>query len=131
MAVNPDDVRALFKGASDIERLLVEQDIAGFIKTGEVIVSEDLSGLGLSDDRLDQITKYLAAHFIILAVENGGLRRSRTGQQDESYLVPSSDRVGLASTRFGQQAIALDTTGTLAEQTVTAAGQRKAEFRVI
>lgn len=129
MAVSRDDVKLLFKG-SEIEEALQESDIDDFIDSATLVATEDLSGKGLSSDRVDLITRYMAAHMIVLAVENGGLRRSRVGQADESYVVPPSNALGWNASRFGQLAVNLDTSGTLAQQVINSSS-KQAEFRVV
>ena len=84
-----------------------------FIDTANLIVTENLVGLGHSDGRLKQIELYLAAHFVAITEERGGLVRSATGDDAETYSDPKGK--GFESTRYGQQAMALDTTGTLAK----------------
>lgn len=128
MAVSEDDVRLLFK-TSNLLSNYNTQDIEVFINDAELLVSEDLSGKGLTSDRLDLITKFLAAHFIVVSAESGGLRRSRVGDADDSYVVPEA-KAGLSSTRFGQQAINLDTSGTFAQAAV-AGSMNRAQFRVV
>lgn len=88
-------------------------DTTTFITTAHLIVTEDLDGLGYSDDRLKQIELYLAAHFTALMEENGGLTRRKFGDSDESYALVKGN--GLMMTRYGQQAMALDTSGKLKE----------------
>lgn len=129
MAVQPDDLRSMFKG-SGVDEFLIESEWSSIIDDAELVVSEDLSGKGLSDDRLELITKYVAAHMVVLSAEQGGIRRSRVGQADDSYVVPDSLRQGWASTRFGQQAMALDTSNTLSSQAANV-GKLPAEFRVV
>lgn len=89
-------------------------DTSLFISTATQFVSGQLSSAGFSSDELDSITLYFAAHLVVLSDEYGGLRRSRLGEADESYRVPGDKDTGLASTRFGQMVILLDTSGTLA-----------------
>jgi hypothetical protein len=62
----------------------------------------------------DLVIKYLAAHFVLLEVERGGLVRNRVGDADVSY---TGDRAvtGFMLTRYGQQAVMFDTTRTLAK----------------
>ena len=120
MAVSDADVKAIID---------TDRDTQPFINTATLIVTEELSGKGLSSDRLDAITLYLSAHFVCVTEERGGLRRSKLGDADESYVVPSSNEVGFASTRYGQQAMILDTTGTLAN--VSAGAKLRARFTVI
>lgn len=96
------------------------------IETADAIVDEHLAGK-LSDRMLDQIELYLAAHFLALAEERGGLIKSDFGNSEE-WLSDMYQKGGFNATRFGQQAIALDTTGTLAKIGTT---RLKAELRVV
>jgi len=90
-------------------------DLSSFIDTADLIVREDLLDKGLSNHRLRQIELYLAAHFTVLTDEKGGVVSERAGQASESYRRFEGD--GLESTRYGMQAIALDTTKTLESTT--------------
>lgn len=98
------------------------------IAAANLIVEEDLVGKGLTAARLTQIEIFLAAHFATLAKEGGGIVRTSVGESAETYRTVKESYQGLTSTRFGQQAIALDTTGILASQ---GSGGMKAEFRVV
>lgn len=101
--------------SAQVEAIIdTDRDCDPFIATAQLIVTEELADSTLSDDRKDQIVLYLAAHFVCLAEEAGGLRRQRMGESDESYRVPGDKDTGFAFTRYGQQAILLDTTGRLA-----------------
>lgn len=120
MAVSEADVKAVIQTSLDVSPM---------ITTAEVIVAEVLQGKGLSSALTDQITIYLAAHFVCLNEEYGGLRRSKMGDADESYRVPGDKDVGLALTRYGQQAMMMDITGSLAA--VSANKGLKAAFEVI
>lgn len=86
-----------------------QRDTTPFIHTAQVLVDEELGGEGLSSDRLEKITLYLAAHFVTLTEEKGGIVRSREGEAEEQYKAPSGE--GLTSTRFGQAVAMLDTSG--------------------
>ncbi len=97
-----------------------------FIDTASVFVGEVLVDSGLSEAMLTKIELYLAAHFAALLVENGGLVRSAVGDAAETY-ANIYDK-GLRATRFGQQAIVLDTTGTLA---VVTSQKLKAQLQLI
>jgi len=97
-----------------------------FIDTANAYVDEILTSAGLSDTILEKIELYLAAHFVALTEEGGALTRKKLGEADESYANIFSG--GLNTTRFGQAALALDSTGTLAAAAQT---QLKANFRVV
>ena len=117
MAIADADVKAII----DTNRLTTP-----FITTAELIVSEDLSGQGYSAGRLDQITLYLAAHFVAITEERGNLTKHTKGDASEEYAMELGS--GLRLTRYGQQAMDLDTSGVLKAQ---ASKALKAEFRVI
>ena len=103
-----------------------DRDVSIFIETAALVVSEDLVGSGLTAARLRIIELYLAAHFFALTEERGGLIRSSTGDAADTY----ADTFGQSfnSTRYGQHAISLDTTGALANVGI---GGAKSEFRVV
>jgi len=86
------------------------------ITTANAITDNTLSGQGLTEPILEQIELYLAAHFCSLKEpqiyeEEWGGRDSIAKEKRAKCLVG----VGLNATWFGQQAIMLDTSGTLAE----------------
>ena len=105
-------------------------DLEPYIQTAELVINEDLSDKGLSDDRLNSIALYLSAHFAAVALERGGIVRESMGGD---YSISYKDAEGsgaFGSTRFGLQAMALDTSGTLS--TLSRSSERlKAEFRVL
>jgi hypothetical protein len=105
------------------------RDTTPFIATATLLVTEELADKGLSSERLDQITLYLSAHFVCITEEHGGLRRSKLGDGDESYRAPGPDAYGLQATNYGQQAMLLDTSGTLAK--VGAGAKLRALFEVV
>ncbi len=103
--------------------------VDGFLATAITYVTPLLQSKGLSSDLFDQVVLYVAAHFCVLSLEQGGLRRSRLGDGDESYKTPGDFDIGFRSTRFGQMAMILDTSGTLAS--VSASSGLKAKFEVV
>ncbi len=93
--------------------------ITPFITVATLIVDEELVGRGLSDARLKEIERYLAAHFYCVrdprvTSESAGVSASYEGSAGQN----------LSRTRYGQQAILLDTTGILAS--MNAAQTRRA-----
>lgn len=86
-----------------------------------------LSAEDLTTEQLDILELLLAAHFTVLAVENGGLVRKVMGDAAETYREIHGRIGGLLSTRWGSQAVALDPTGALA---TLSTGQQRAEFEV-
>jgi hypothetical protein len=96
------------------------------IDTANVFIAEHFVGTTLSDAILTKIELYLAAHYVALTDEGSGLTRDKLGDADQSYANIYSK--GLNSTRFGQAALALDSSGVLAN---VAAGNLRADFRVV
>ena len=125
MAVTTDQVRQIAK-LPPVEKL-PDENVQNYVNAAEVVIG-DLAGKGLDADRLELIELYLAAHFAVLSEEFGGLAAQTIGTSEERYQNDLGVNSGLATTRFGRQAIALDPTGTLATQ---AAKPLKAEFRVV
>lgn len=129
MAVLVDDVKDVYKGN------ISDADLAIALETALMVVNEQLkvTGCNMSQERLDKITIYLTAHFAEATALSGSdqpglLRRSKLGESDESYAVPTdTNTAGYASTRWGQLAIALDTCNIL----ISNATGFKAEFRVL
>jgi hypothetical protein len=102
-----------------IETTLADSVVEACIDTATVIV-DDIAAADatVSSERLTLLEKWLAAHFV-------AIREPRTqsegvaGGGNESFQTFKTD-LGLASTQYGQQAIALDPTGILAK-----AGEKK------
>lgn len=119
--VQPEEVKELV--ATDVEDSVV---LASVIDTMHLFVDEHLLGEGHSEEMLGKIELYLSAHLLTLIEERGGLTRSRLGDADESYA--NMYGRGFLSTRFGQFALTLDTSGILAN---LGASTLKAQFRVV
>ena len=119
--VTSDEVKTLLDGVG------VNSDMTLFIEQANLLVDEELVGTGLSDNRLRIIELNLAAHFAVVAIERGGFTYQRAQSSGEGY-VNDRSQVKLSSTRFGQQAVAFDTTGILSAMD---SPKGKAEFRVI
>lgn len=106
------------------------RDCTSFIDTAHLIVNEELADVGHSEDRLKQIELYLSGHYAVVTIEKGSLVRKRVGDASDTYggFVQGLLGPGLRSTRFGQQAISQDTSGTLERM---AGDQGNAEFEVV
>lgn len=117
----------------EVANQLATVDASFAIDIATLLVDEDLATLSpaLSDERLRQIELYLAAHFLTLTVEEGPKAAEALGDATERY--HNIYAAGLRSTRFGQQAILLDTSGTLAEQAAKAenVSKKDAQFTVV
>lgn len=105
-----------------------DTDLHIFLDMANGLVSEELATSGLSDNRKKAIELNLAAHFATLALEKGGITRQRVGESEEGYRQDFSSRPNLSMTRYGQQAVMLDTSGALSGMNAPAG---KAEFRVM
>lgn len=120
--VTTADVYAIFPSVND------QTVLQPAIDTADLIITESLQGLGLSTQRLTKIELFLAAHFAVITWERGGLTRQRIDTAEDFYQAWNNKDIGLAATRFGQQAVILDTTGTLAGM---GTAKLKAQFRVV
>ncbi|MHA2067165.1 MAG: hypothetical protein ACXABY_22585 [Candidatus Thorarchaeota archaeon] len=104
------------------------EDVTAFITSANLLVTDLLGDSGLSDERLKEIERWLSAHLVsmndsgVRAVEEEvGRSRRRVGEATRQILGE-----GLKLTRYGQQAMILDTTGRL-----TSLGKSEARFTVV
>lgn len=88
------------------------RDTTPFIDTADLIINEEFVGSSLSVGRLTQIELYLAAHFVAITEERGGLKMEKMGDATDE-MDTDMFSAGFGSTRYGQQALALDSSGTL------------------
>lgn len=106
--------------------------LQAFLDDANIFVSEDLAAKGFTSTRLKAIEKYIAAHLAIQYIERGGLVSSQTGLARDTYtsLSPlgNANIGGFQLTRYGQQAITLDTSKTLLGMSTSTL---KAKFRVL
>lgn len=93
-----------------------DTDLQPYADMAALVRAEDLTGSGLTSARLDQIEICLAAHFAIIGLEYGGLSASRAGSGADTYKPIDPKSIGYSSTRWGQQALTLDTSGFLAQK---------------
>jgi hypothetical protein len=84
-----------------------------FIDQATTVVNELISDKGLSPAILTQITLYLSGHYYVMSIEGGGITYRKTGQSEERYKTFGFDGIGFMTSRFGQMACTLDTSGTL------------------
>ena len=87
-------------------------DISSFIASASLIVDEelDLTTIGHTDVRLELIERYLSAHYI--ALTDPRIDSEKAGPVSAKYQFRIG--LGLKGSVYGQQAIAFDTSGTLA-----------------
>lgn len=124
--IAPADLRS-FAQLPPVE-VIADSDLQVYIDQANLVRVEDFVGSTLSVGRLDMIELNLAAHFAILTYEKGGVVSEMIGASQDRYRMINDKQYGLASTRFGQTALALDTTGTLSANTTVLP---KARFNVI
>lgn len=88
-----------------------EEDIQGGLDAAARLVSDRLTGKGLGDATVVQIEENLAAHFA--SVRAPWIVQGKWADRTERYSGTFGE--GLKSTPWGQAAITLDWTGTLAD----------------
>jgi len=84
-------------------------DLTAFINIATVVVDDQLADSGLSDNTLKNIELYLSAHFAALKYRMPINITLGEAQDDYKNMI----KTGYFQTIYGQQAISLDTTGTL------------------
>jgi hypothetical protein len=97
-----EDVRALLQDE--------EADVFTFIEVANDIVDTWLMGSGLSLRILTRIESFLACHFYLLS--NPEVVREEYDRARYQYVQPKVEE-GFRATKWGQMALALDTTGTM------------------
>lgn len=100
---------------------------SSMIDTANVIVDMYLLEEGYTEAYLTKIELYLAGHFVCITEEEGAHILSKTGDATEEWAADWFGP-GFQSTRYGQAALTLDSSGTLAG---VGSAQLKAEFRVV
>lgn len=96
---------------ADVKTILdTDIDTTPFINMAAVIVDEDLASSGLSETRLTEIERCLAAHFACSL--DPRLTSEKIGDANNAYQTAKGQ--GLHMTAYGEQALMLDSTGTLA-----------------
>lgn len=100
------------KGIIEVPANLTDSMIQAFIDDATLIVTEELTSAGMTDARLELIERYLAAHYVTILTERGGLTSSEVDGSKDTYST-FKDGAGLTMTRYGQMAIGFDTSGKL------------------
>lgn len=99
---------AVVKEIMDTE--LTELQIRPFVASANVFVTAVLGSKNLGDTMLAEIEKWVAAHFASIRAPE--VRSEGVGGASVTYLTGPMGK-GLGQTRYGQQAMILDTSGTL------------------
>jgi hypothetical protein len=84
-------------------------DCSAFIADAHAIIVDDLGDKGHTQARFTLIEIYLALHFAAIMYPVPSFEGAKNVQESAQYKVD----MGLNFTKFGQQAILLDTSGTL------------------
>jgi hypothetical protein len=123
MATLDPDARVSVADVQEIiDTNLTEAQINAFINSAHYYVQENLLNKGLSANILAQIELWLSAHF--LAIRDQRVEsESVAGEWQAKY--QGKTGMGFEATTYGQQALMLDTTGTLAS-----AGLKPVTFEV-
>lgn len=117
--VSPADVKEI------IETDLADTALHVFINTAHNLVQDALvsTSAGLSNARLTDIELWLSAHYLAVGMERQ-VQSERVGDEWQATYEGKTD-MGLNSTRYGQMALGLDTSGKLATL-----GKQRARFKV-
>jgi len=98
-------------------------DLLPFIVIADTLVTDKLTGQGLSTSMLKEITRWLSAHFA--AIRDPRSSKEKTGEAEASFFLGKAGE-GLDATPYGQQVKVLDTTGILGSL-----GKREAKVTAI
>lgn len=101
---SPDEVKEI------IETDMVDADIQSYIDSAGALIDSILVGV-LGDVLLKQIEKWLTAH-LAASTREQMVKKAGAGPASATFYGDAEGK-GLESTPYGQQAIALDYTGTL------------------
>ena len=91
---------------------LVDDEVTAYISSATVFVDDYLGDSALSEATLTEIEKWVTAHFIA-STRSRQLSEGEAGPVKASY--QGKTGMGLYSTHYGQNAISLDSSGTLAD----------------
>lgn len=114
--INGGEVKEIF------DTDLTPAELNPFVITAGVVVDTHLASKGLSADILVEIEKYLAAHFATLLDP-----RAKTEKVGNEYSVTYQGETGMRfeATHYGQMALVLDSSNTLASL-----GQKRASMTI-
>jgi hypothetical protein len=104
-------------------------DVDAFIAGATLVVTERLGEKGLSDDLLKEIERWLSAHFVSINLPK--IMEEKIGGASQKYegIVFIGSKKGLDTTRYGQQVLVLDSTGTMSNIGKVAASISVPDFR--
>jgi hypothetical protein len=114
--------------ATEVKELIsTSETITAHINTANVLVTEKLGGNAtMTADHLKEIERWMSAHFVAVSIERQA-GKERIGNTAVEYAgFNTTGLQGLGLTTYGQQAMMLDTTGTLSQL-----GKRRARIDTI
>jgi hypothetical protein len=89
-------------------------DIQPFITAANLLVTDVLGSSDLSTEQLKEIERWLSAHFVSISDGGSGeVIEREVGETRIKYATITGKNLG--TTRYGQQALFLDTTGLLSK----------------
>lgn len=115
LPITIEDLKILVPGVSDALAQLA-------IDSADAIVQEKTVSAGYTARVVYLIELYLAAYFATYSNVSGaagGLTRVRVGNSEEDYSDPGKGLSGIANSKFGLQALTLDTKNTLSSLSTT------------
>ena len=95
-----------------IDTTLTASEIDPFITAANAMIDDLLSGSGLTTAQLKEVERWLSAHLV--HIRDPKLTEQDINDASDKYQVGKLG-MGLEHTAYGQQAMFLDTTGTLAK----------------
>lgn len=98
--------------------------VESFITPANLIVTGQLGSLSLGDALMKEIEKWLSAHFVAIDDSSARVEQKKVGDASTKY--EGKTDMGLKFTRYGQQVMMLDTSGTLSNL-----GKRRAAVKTI
>lgn len=96
----------------DDDTAITDDQMKPFITGANLLVTDRLGGEGLASDLLKEIERWTAAHFASMAKEP---QAESEGAAGASVTFMSKGGDGLKASRYGQMALALDSTGKLGQ----------------
>lgn len=115
--VEPNEVRDIITTS--------RTDLQPFIMAANLLITDILGSSDLSTAQLKEIERWLAAHFVSISDGGSGeVIEKEVGETRIKYAVVMGKNLG--NTRYGQQALFLDTTGLLSK-----VGKSRARFCAI
>ena len=106
----------------DVDSNILEADLTIHINAANRIITKVVTSSEMSTDDLKECERWLAAHFIAMGRDPiSNIEKAATVGETKGHRLD----LGLNNTRFGQMAMAIDTSGALAS---LAKGSKKASF---